>query len=94
MKASLVNSKWVLGPETILANIVLHGKVGKEMTMPPMEGQLNDEQIATVLTYIRKNWGDRASAVDVETVSQVRQATRDRVKPWTDEELLKLLVKE
>jgi putative membrane-bound dehydrogenase-like protein len=93
MKASLVNSKWVLGPETILANIVLHGKVGKEMTMPPMEGQLNDEQIATVLTYIRKNWGDRASAVDVETVSQVRQATRDRVKPWTDEELLKLLEK-
>jgi mono/diheme cytochrome c family protein len=61
--------------------------------MPPLEGQLNDEQIATVLTYIRKNWGDRASAVDVETVSQVRQATRDRVKPWTEEELLKLLEK-
>jgi mono/diheme cytochrome c family protein len=93
MKTPLVNSKWVLGPETVLANIVLHGKVGKEMTMPPMEGQLNDQQIATVLTYIRQNWENRAPAVDVETVSQVRQATRDRVKPWTDEELLNLLKK-
>ncbi|MGI8784151.1 MAG: PVC-type heme-binding CxxCH protein [Acidobacteriota bacterium] len=93
MQASLVNSKWVLGREPVLASIVLHGKVGKEMTMPPMEAQLNDEQIATVLTYIRQNWGNRAPAVDVETVSQVRQATRDRVKPWTDEELLKPLKK-
>jgi mono/diheme cytochrome c family protein/glucose/arabinose dehydrogenase len=93
MKTPLVNSKWVLGPETVLANIVLHGKVGKEMTMPPMEGQLTDEQIATVLTYIRQNWENRAPAVDVETVSQVRQATRDRVKPWTEEELQKLLRK-
>ena len=65
MKASLVNSKFVLGPETVLASIVLRGKVGKEMNMPPMEAQLNDEQIATVLTYIRQNWGDRASPVDV-----------------------------
>ena len=93
MKASLVNSKFVLGPETVLASIVLRGKVGKEMNMPPMEAQLNDEQIATVLTYIRQNWGDRASPVDVKTVSQVRQATRDRVTPWTDEELIKLLEK-
>ena len=93
MKASLVNSRWVMGPKTVLASIVLRGKVGKEMTMPPMEGQLNDQQIATVLTYIRQNWGDRASAVDAETVSQVRQATRERAKPWTDEELLKLLEK-
>jgi len=92
MKASLVNSKWVLGPQAILANIVLHGKVGREMTMPPMEGQLTDEEIATVLTYIRQNWGDR-SAVDIKTVSEVRQATRDRGTPWTDEELLKLLEK-
>jgi mono/diheme cytochrome c family protein len=93
MRTFLVNSRWVLGPKTILASIVLHGKVGKEMTMPPMKVQLNDVQIATVLTYIRQNWGDRASAVDAETVSQVRRATRDRVKPWTDEELLKLLEK-
>jgi glucose/arabinose dehydrogenase/mono/diheme cytochrome c family protein len=93
MKTSLVNSRWVLGPETALASIVLRGKVGKEMTMPPMEAQLNDEQIANVLTYIRRNWGERASAVDAETVSQVRQATRDRVKPWTDEELMKLVEK-
>lgn len=94
MRTSLVNSRWVQGPETVLASIVLHGKVGKEMTMPPMEAQLNDEQIATVLSYIRRNWGDRASVVDAETVNQVRQATRDRVKPWTDEELLKLLEKQ
>ena len=32
--------------------------------MPPLGSALTDEQIAAVLTYIRREWGQTASPVD------------------------------
>jgi hypothetical protein len=55
--------------------------------MPPLGGALSDEQIASVLTYIRREWGHTASPVDPEDVLEVRGLTKTRTKPWTDEEL-------
>ena len=34
--------------------------------MPPLGGALNDEQIASVLTYIRREWGNTGAPVEVE----------------------------
>ena len=55
--------------------------------MPPLGGALNDEQIAAVLTYIRREWGHTAPAVAVDDVTEIRGMTKMRKRPWTDAEL-------
>ena len=55
--------------------------------MPPLGGALNDEQIASVLTYIRREWGHTAPPVAPEDVLEIRGLTKTRTKPWTDAEL-------
>ena len=81
----LVGSKWVLGEPARLARIVLHGKEGAQM-MPPV-GALNDEQIASTLTYIRRGWGHQAGAVNPGLITEVRGYTTGRNRPWTEQEL-------
>ena len=82
----LVGSEWVLGSPERLIRIVLHGKEGT-MLMPPVGGSLSDDQLSAVLTYVRRSWGNSASAIDAAQVGEVRGATVGRKKPWTDEEL-------
>jgi mono/diheme cytochrome c family protein len=85
---SLVDSAYVKGANaTIPIRILLSGKEGSIGLMPPLGGALSDEQIASVLTYIRREWGHTASPVDPEDVLEVRGLTKTRTKPWTDEEL-------
>ncbi|MCI0423223.1 MAG: c-type cytochrome, partial [Acidobacteria bacterium] len=91
MQKSLVNSKWVLGPEQALIRIVLQGKEAEGEMMPPFAGEFNDQQIASILTFIRRKWGHQAEPVDAETVGEVRGATADRNKAWTEAELVKFL---
>lgn len=91
MRASLVGSKWVLGQEEILARIVLHGKKGVDVEMPALKDQLDSAQIATILSYIRQEWGNQAPPVRSETVDRVRKETAARSTPWTEEELLELV---
>jgi mono/diheme cytochrome c family protein len=47
----------------------------------------NDEQLASVLTYVRREWGHTASPVSPAMVKDVRDATADRTRPWTAEQL-------
>ena len=82
----LVNSRWVLGPSEVLARIVLHGKEGTPLVMPPL-GALDDATIASILTYVRHSWGHAASAVTPQTVAAVRAATQGRDEPWKQEDL-------
>ena len=85
----LVGSSWVLGRPERLIRIVLHGKEGT-MLMPPIGAALSNEQVAAVLTYVRRSWGNSASAVDAAAVQEVRGATIGRKKPWTEEELQRI----
>jgi hypothetical protein len=59
--------------------------------MPPIGGTLKDDQIAAVLTYIRREWGHSASPVDAAAVKRVRDANADRTRPWRHDELMKML---
>ncbi len=43
--------------------------------MPYFRGLLDDEQVADVVTYMRKAWGHNASAVDSEQVAVISEAT-------------------
>jgi len=81
----LRNSTWVLGREDLLVRIVLHGLKG-ELLMPPMS-TLDDQQIAAILTYLRRAWGHQAAPVSADTVKRVRAGSLERKEPWTREAL-------
>ncbi len=90
----LVDSDWVLGKPDVTAKIVLNGlggpiKVGNrtwDLSMPPM-GMLSDEDVASVLTYIRREWEHNASPVDAKFVAGVRKQSADHPNSWTADEL-------
>ena len=85
---TLVESRFVIGPDPgAAARILLGGKEGAIGLMPPLGGALNDDQIAAVLTYIRREWGNTASPVAVDDVTEIRGLTKTRTRPWTDAEL-------
>jgi len=99
----LAGSPWVTGSEERLAKIVLHGLWGPievngktydpAKGIPPMTAFgaiLNDEELAAVLTYVRNSWGNKAPAVQPDTVKKIRAATKDRTIFWKPEELLEL----
>lgn len=79
----LIQTKWTLGPKTILIEQVLKGSSGKveidgetfHNTMPPL-AKLTDQQIADVLTYVRNNFGNKASIVTPAEVKAVRAKTK------------------
>ena len=83
---SLVGSRWALSSPAQVIRIVLHGKEG-EMLMPPVGKTLSDEQIANVLTYVRRSWGNTGSAISPADVYEIRGATMGRDKAWTEAEL-------
>ena len=56
----------------------------------PALGVLDDEQIAAVLTYVRREWGHPYAPVAPATVKSVRQETEKREDAWTMAELLKI----
>ena len=62
--APLVNSTLALARPDIPIRILLHGKEGTIGLMPPVGQVFSDEQIADVLTYVRREWGQEGSPVD------------------------------
>ncbi len=75
----LIKTTYVLGDKEQLIKIVLHGlnehiEIDGESfsnPMPPLN-ILKDQQIADVLTYVRSNFGNKASAVTAVEVKTVR----------------------
>ncbi|MBP1852468.1 c-type cytochrome [Rhizobium halophytocola] len=43
--------------------------------MPPYRGQLDDRQIADVLSYVRSNWGNTGGPVTADEVKTLREST-------------------
>jgi mono/diheme cytochrome c family protein/glucose/arabinose dehydrogenase len=91
----LRNSRFVLGPDKRLIRIVLHGMRGPvtvdgkvwNLDMPSWAA-LSDEQIAGVLTYVRREWGHEAGAVSPADVHSIRDWNQARKDGWTEAELL------
>ncbi len=75
----LIKTEYVLGDKTRLITIILKGlnqpiEIDDEEytnAMPP-QSQLTDQQIADVLTFVRNNFGNKASAVTPVEVKAVR----------------------
>ena len=86
----LIDSPLLLAAPDIPARVLLNGKEGTIGLMPPVGATLTDEQIASVLTYVRREWGQSGSAVDPAVIASVREVTRARTRPWTHDELMKM----
>ena len=92
----LDQSEYVVGPPDRLISIVLRGLTGPievegntfNGLMPAWAGQMNDAEIAAVITHIRQKLGsNHAEAIEPDAVANIRQATEGRDQPWTFEEL-------
>ena len=76
----LIKTEYVLGDRTRLINIILKGfnesvEIDGEVysnPMPPLSS-LTDQQVADVLTYVRNNFQNKASAVTEAQVKAVRE---------------------
>lgn len=86
----LAGSEWVVGKEHLLAAVVLHGISG-ELTvkgttyngaMPAFKDQLQDAELAAVLTHIRSAWGNQADAITADAVAQARKDTEAQAEPY------------
>jgi len=89
----LVDSEWVLGKPDVVARIIMNGlggpvKVGGrtwDLSMPPM-AQLNDEDLAAVVTYVRREWEHTAAPVDAKLVKALRDQFGTHAS-WSADEL-------
>ena len=88
---TLIGSVLALAPAEITSRILLNGKEGPVGLMPPIGSTLTDDQIASVLTYIRREWGQTGDPVNAATVRTTRAQTASRTRPWTHAELLAML---
>ena len=91
----VANSEWVQGPESRLIRIVLQGVSGPisvngkdyNLDMPGLGLAFTDEQIAQILSYTRRDFGNSASVIEPATVAKIRNATKDRGAAWSAAEL-------
>ena len=88
----LIGSARINGDSETLIKILLHGLTGPvdgetyPDVMPPM-GHNDDEYIASVISYIRSDFGEGPSVVRSRHVAQVRKETEERKAYWTLPEL-------
>lgn len=100
----LAGSEWVLESEQQLIAIVVDGVMGpievmgKTYTVPEIQPMmpglrhnpdLDDAELAAMMTYVRNAWGNGAAAVTVEAVTRYRESVGARA-PYTADELKKL----
>jgi len=89
----LVDSEWVLGKPDIVALIIMNGLGGPvkvsgrtwDLSMPPM-AQLNDEDLAAVVTYVRREWEHTATPIDTKFVKALRDQYGTHAS-WSADEL-------
>lgn len=86
----LAGSEWVVGDEKVVVLAVLHGISGSltvkgakyNGAMPAFGGQLTDDEIAGVLTWLRANFGNKAAAITGDKVGALRKESEARTTPF------------
>jgi mono/diheme cytochrome c family protein len=69
--------------------VVIEGKPFNN-AMQAWEGQYTDAQLASILTYVRSDWGNNAPPISADMVKQMRAEFKDRKEQWTWPEVQKI----
>jgi len=95
----IAGTQWTRGDPDRLIKLTLNGLLGPievqgrsypgQVPMTPFGQLLNDEEIASVLTYVRNSFGNKASPIQPAQVKKVREEIKDKAGLFTPEELLK-----
>jgi glucose/arabinose dehydrogenase/mono/diheme cytochrome c family protein len=97
----LLDSEWLDSDERLI-RLVLYGLRGPitigdvpfnqdgAMEMPGTAKALDDQKIAGILTFVRREWRDQAPSIEPETVRRIRAATAGRAEQWTEKELFQI----
>jgi len=93
----LDGSPWVKGPGDRLVKIVVQGLRGAveiggktyNQEMPAVGQSLTDDQVASLLSFVRRQFGGASVPMPSSAVSRVRAASGNRSGYWTVGELLK-----
>ena len=85
--ARLAGSKWTNEEAEAAILILINGKEGPVGLMPPLGAAMPNEELAAVLTYVRRSFGNTSSPVLPAEVNETRQAYSHRTTPWTEAEL-------
>jgi mono/diheme cytochrome c family protein/glucose/arabinose dehydrogenase len=96
---SLEKSPWVTQDSDRLVKLAMYGLMGPmevngkkydgQVPMTPFAGMLNNEEMASVLTFVRNSFGNQAAPISAAQVEKVRAAYPGRVNFFTVDELLK-----
>ncbi len=94
MAAPLPGSAIVKGDPELLGLVILKG-IAKEDAkflgvMAPLEAAYDDAKLAAVMTYVRDQFGDKASAVTTEQAAAIRAKFKDIKTPITRAKLAEL----
>jgi len=65
-------------------------RADRTATVRRVVGDLTDEQLASLLTYIRRSWDHGADAIDPPLLKTLREQTAGRSDAWTERELLRV----
>ena len=95
----LNGTKWAQGDSNRLIKLTLKGLMGPievagkkypgQVPMTPFESLLNDDEVASVLTYVRNSFGNKASPIRPDDVKKVRDETKSKEGLYSPDELLK-----
>ena len=69
--------------------VVVEGKPFNN-AMQAWEDQYTDSQLASILTYVRSDWGNNAPPITADMVKQIRAEFKDRKEQWTWPEIEKI----
>lgn len=88
----LAGASWVSGAPEVPIQILLHGLNGPievagttyNGSMPAFGGQMNDVEIAAVLSFVRAEWGNKGSLIEAKAVQTAREKSMQRTTPWAN----------
>lgn len=91
----LKDSEWVINGEKRVVAILLHGIVGPLQVngkafngaMPAQGALKNNKSIAQLASYIRNEWGNKASLIYDDQVGEIRKELSSRTGPFSEADL-------
>lgn len=85
--AKLAGSPYATAEGDAIIRILINGKEGPMGLMPPLGAAMSNEEVASVLTFIRQSWSNTGTPILPTAVKEARAAYAHRTTPWSEPEL-------